>query len=68
MCYRYVNANRNNVDNLNNVRCEASRHIRNKKKEYLEAEIDVLETNSKAGTWECCNGPSGSIKSGEFLD
>ena len=36
-----------NVDNLNNVRCEASRHFRNKKKEYLKAEIDELEINSK---------------------
>jgi len=35
------------VDNLNNVRCEASRHFRNKKKEYLKAKIDELETNSK---------------------
>jgi len=29
-----------NVDNLNNIRCEASRHFRNKKKEYLRAKID----------------------------
>jgi len=36
-----------NVDNLNNVRREASRHFRNKKKEYLKAEIDELETNGK---------------------
>ena len=36
-----------NVDNLNNVRCEASRHFRNKKKEYLKAEIDERETNGK---------------------
>jgi len=37
-----------NVDNLNNVRCEASRHLRHKKKkEYLPAKIDELETNSK---------------------
>jgi len=28
-----------NVDNLNNVTCEASRNIRNKK-EYLKAKID----------------------------
>jgi len=28
-----------NVDNLNSVRCEASRHFRNKKKKYLKAEI-----------------------------
>jgi len=36
-----------NVDNLNNVRREASRHFRNKKKEYLKAKIEELETNSK---------------------
>ena len=35
------------VDNLNNVRCEASRHFRNKKKEYLEAAIEELDTKSK---------------------
>jgi hypothetical protein len=35
-----------NVDNLNNVRCEASRHFRNKEREYLKAKIK-LETNSK---------------------
>ena len=32
---------------LNNVRHEASRHFRNKKKEYLKAKIDELVTNSK---------------------
>jgi hypothetical protein len=31
--------NQSNVDNLNSVRCEASRHFRNKK-EYLKAIID----------------------------
>jgi len=31
-----------NVDNLNNVR-----HFRNKKKAYLKAEIEEVETNSK---------------------
>jgi len=36
-----------NVDNLNNVRREASRHFRNEKKEYLKARIEELETNSK---------------------
>jgi len=36
-----------NVDSLNNVRCEASRRCRNTKKEYLKANIDELETNSK---------------------
>ena len=31
--------NQSNVDNLNNVRCEASRHFKNKKKEYLKPKI-----------------------------
>jgi hypothetical protein len=35
-----------NVDNLNNVRCEACRKIRKKKKEYLKAKIKELETDS----------------------
>jgi len=38
--------NQSNVDNLNNVRCEDSSHLRNKKKEYLKAKIEELETNS----------------------
>jgi len=36
-----------NVGNLNSVRREASRHFRNKKKTYLKAKIEELETNSK---------------------
>ena len=36
-----------NVDNLNKVRCEVSRHFRNKKKAYLRAKIEELETNNK---------------------
>jgi len=39
--------NQSSVDIPNNVRCEASRHFRNKKKKYLTAKIDELETNSK---------------------
>ena len=39
--------NQSSVDNLNTVRSEASRHCRNEIKEYLEAKIDELETNSK---------------------
>jgi hypothetical protein len=41
------NPNQSNVDNLNNVRREASRHFRNKKKEYLKAKVNELETNAK---------------------
>ena len=35
------------VDILNNVRREVSRHFRNKKKAYLIAKIEEIETNSK---------------------
>jgi len=35
------------VDNLNNVRPDASRHFRNKKEVYLETKVEELETNSK---------------------
>jgi len=38
---------RSNVDNLNNERCNASRHFRNKQKAYLKAKIEELETNNK---------------------
>jgi len=45
-----------NVDNVNSVRREASRHSRNKKKEYLQSKIDELETNSKLKYTEACIG------------
>jgi len=34
-------------DNINNVRRENSKHFRNKKKEYLKATIEELETKGK---------------------
>jgi hypothetical protein len=36
-----------NVENLNKVRRDASRHLRNKKKAYMKARIEELETNTK---------------------
>jgi phage tail protein X len=36
-----------NVENLNMVRRDASRHLRNKEKAYMKAKIEELETNSK---------------------
>jgi hypothetical protein len=36
-----------NGDNLNNVRCEASRHFRNKKREYLKGKLNEPTTNTK---------------------
>ena len=41
------NSSRSNVDNLNSVRYEVSGHFMNKKKEYLKAKIEELETKSK---------------------
>jgi hypothetical protein len=36
-----------NEDNMSNVILEASRHFRNKKREYLRDKINVLESDSK---------------------
>jgi hypothetical protein len=36
-----------NGDNLNNVRCEASRHFRKEKREYPKDKINELVTRSK---------------------
>jgi hypothetical protein len=36
-----------NEDNLRNVRREASRHFRNKEREYLKDKINGIELNSK---------------------
>jgi hypothetical protein len=36
-----------NGDNLNNIRCETSRHFRNRKKKYLKDKIYELAANSK---------------------
>jgi hypothetical protein len=33
-------------DNLNNIRCEASRYFRKKRREYLRDKINELVTNS----------------------
>jgi len=44
------------VDNLNNVRRDASRHFRNKKKAYLKAKIEELEINTKINNIRDCVG------------
>jgi hypothetical protein len=36
-----------NGDNMKNVRREASRHFRNKKREYLEDKINDLATHDR---------------------
>jgi hypothetical protein len=39
--------NQSNVDNLNNLRCEASRHFRNKRKNVLKLELINLKLTVK---------------------
>ena len=59
-----LDPNKSNLDSLKTVRCEASRHFRNKKKEYLKATIDELEYNSKnknmSGSYRGINDFKGS--------
>ena len=45
-----------NVDNLNTVRREVSRHFRNKKTAYMRAKIEEPETNSKIKILGTCIG------------
>jgi len=54
--------NHSTVDNLNNVRRDASRHFRNKKKEYLKAKVDEPETNRKIKIWETCVGAAVTLR------
>jgi len=44
---RLQDPKQSNVNNLNNIRREASKHFRDKKKEYLKAKVIELETYRK---------------------
>jgi hypothetical protein len=37
-----------NEDNLYNIRCKASKHFRNKRREYLKDKMNDLATNSRS--------------------
>jgi hypothetical protein len=43
-----------NGDNLNNIRHEASRYFRNKKREYLKDKINELERTVRKRTSDTC--------------
>jgi hypothetical protein len=46
-----------NKSNLNNMRCEISRHFKNKKREYLKDKITELATNiKKKNIRDLCRG------------
>jgi superoxide dismutase len=57
-----------NVENLNKVRRDASRHLRNKKKAYLKAKIKELETNSKIKNVRDCTKASVTSRRGTSLE
>ena len=57
-----------NVDNLNNVRREDSRHFRNKNKGYMRVKIEELETNSKIQNIRELIGASMTLRRGTSLD
>ena len=59
---------RSNVDNLNNIRRDTSRHFRNKKKAYLKVKIEGLETNSKINNVRDCIGALMTLKRGTSLE
>ena len=58
-----------NVDNLNSVRREVSRHFRNKKKEYLRAKIEeLIELTARFTTLGICIVASMTLRRGTSLD
>ena len=59
---------RSNVDILNNVRREVSRHFRNKMKAYLRVKIEELETNSKIQNIRDLYSGINDFKKGTSLD
>ena len=61
-----VQTSQSNVDNQNNVKCEASRHFRNKNKAYLKAKFEEFETNSIIKNIRA-SMPSGRVTSLELI-
>jgi DNA anti-recombination protein RmuC len=61
------NPNQSNEDNMNNIRHEASRHFRNKKKEYLKAIMNFKQT-VRTRISETCIGVSMTLRGGASLE
>jgi len=59
-----LDPSQSNVGNLNKVRNDASRHFRNKKKAYLKAKIEKLETNNKIKNIRDLYGGTSDFKKG----
>jgi len=60
--------NQSNVDNLNNVRREVSRHFRNKKKAYRELNLRNLKLTVRYKILGTCIGASITLRRGTSLD
>ena len=58
------NPSQSNVDNVNNVRQDTSRHFRNKRKAYLRPKIEELVTNSKINNIRDLYGGINDMKKG----
>jgi hypothetical protein len=54
--------NQSNVDNVNNVKRKASRHFRNKNREYLKTKSNELKTNVRTRISENCIRASVTLK------
>ena len=57
-----------NVNNLNNVRREVSRHFRNKKKAYLREILRNLKLTVRSKTLGTCIGATFTFRRGTSLD
>jgi hypothetical protein len=53
---------------LNNIRRDAGRHFRNKKKAYLKVKIEELETNSKINKFRDLYRGINDFKKGTSLE
>ena len=63
-----LDPSQSNVDILSNERREVSRHFRDKKKAYLRAKIEELETNSKFQNIRDLIGATMTLREGTNLD
>jgi len=59
--------NQSKLHNLNNVRHEASRHFKNKKKDYLKAKMMNLKLTIRSKISETCTWASITLRRVMFL-
>ena len=57
-----------NIDNLNKVKREVSRHFRSKNKAHLRSKIEEIETNNKIKTLGTYIGASVTLRRDTSLD